>query len=236
MGLLHGYPYLASMKSLLAVVLLHCAGYVLAQDSLRVELLIDGAVGRTDFHAEGDEYEFLDTYRTEGNSYAGGVHLRLHFTRHLALRFGLRGSSRDFGSRTFDYRMPITSQQSGYTPYDQFTRLAFLQVPLAVEVRPVPWLSLLAGVQALALLDQTSRPWGDFHPATLYPGTVELLGQLEVWPMSWWGLALRYFHPVEPVRQQAIWQPEQIYRRTTHWRTVEAGVVLRVAALRVPRR
>ena len=107
-----GSPYLASMKSLLSVVVLHLAACAMAQDSLRVEMLLDGGVGRTYFHAEGDEYQFFDTYRTEGNSYAGGVHLRLHVTRHLAVRLGLRGSSRDFRSRTFDYRMPITSQQS----------------------------------------------------------------------------------------------------------------------------
>lgn len=228
--------YLGDMKATFVGLFMAGTLCALGQDSARVQVLLDAGVGRTFFHAAGDEHPFMDTYRTEGNSYSGGVYLRLIASRLLAVRFGVRAFSRDFGSVTFDYRTPITSQQTGYTPYDQFTRLAFLGVPLAVELRPVPWISLLAGVQALAFLDQTSRPWGDNHAATLYPGTVELMGQVELWPMKWWGLAVRYFHPTEPVRQQSIWSPERLYRRTTHWRTVEIGVMLRLASLRGPRR
>jgi len=224
------------MKELLSLALVHLALSSLSQDSLRVQLLFDAGMGRTFISAKGDEYQFLDSYRTEGNSYSGGVHLRFVATRKMAFRFGIRAFSRDFGSLTFDYRTPITSQQTGYSPNDQFTRLAFLGVPLAVEVRPVPWLSLLAGVQAHALLDQTSSPWGDNHSAPVDAGTLELLGQLEVWPMPWWGFAVRYFHPLQSMRDQAIWRPEQVYRRTTHWRTIEAGMVLQLASFRAPQR
>lgn len=224
------------MKKLLAMALMHVALCSFGQDSLRVQLLMDAGVGRTFFSAHGDEYQFLDSYRTEGNSYSGGVHLRFVATRKVAVRFGIRAFSRDFGSLTFDYRTPINSQQTGYSPNDQFTRLACLGVPMVVEARPVPWLSLLAGVQGLAVLDQTSRPWGDNHSAPVYAGTLELLGQLEVWPMPRWGLAVRYFHPLQPMRDQAIWRPEQVYRRTTHWRTIEAGMVFKLASFRAPRR
>lgn len=49
--------------------------------------------------------------------------------------------------------------------------------------------------------------------------------------MSWWGLALRYFHPVEPVREQATWTPEGIFMRETFWWHAEVGLVLRLAAI-----
>lgn len=197
-----------------------------AQDSTRMgtQLLFEVGMGGSWFTATGDEYRYLDTYWAEGDAYFGGVVLRQELSRRAALRVGVRVFSREFGSLTFDYRTPINSQQSGYTPYDQFTRMAFLGIPLAVEYRPVRWVSLSAGMQLFGVLDQTSNPWGTNHSAPVTAGPVEWLAQLDLWPLRKLGVSVRYLHQPNAIRSQQIWTTDRTYDRTTHWRTVEAGL------------
>ncbi|MCW5900437.1 MAG: hypothetical protein KIT10_14325 [Flavobacteriales bacterium] len=215
------------MRSLAVVSLLAMSLVGHGQDSTRArpQLLLEAGWGRTWFTASGDDYQYFDTYWQEGEALSGGLLLRAPISRTFALRIGARVFSREFGSLTFDYRTPINSQQSGYSPNRQFTRMAMLGVPMAVEYMPIRWVSLSAGMQVLKVLDQTSNPWGDNHSAPVKVAAMEWMGQLDLWPVRRVGLSLRYLHQAAPMREQSIWTPDRVYRRTTHWRTVEAGLI-----------
>ena len=194
------------------------------QDRLLAKVVVEGAVGSTMFSATGVDHTYFDTYSSNGLGTRGGLVIRIPVTERFRLRMGAGAGTRQFRSFTYDYRVPVTSQQTGYSgPNEKTTELTYLSGQLGCDWSPWAWISLVLGAHFPSAMGVTTSPYEPAVPLEVGP---ELMGGLDLWPVHRMGIMFRYMHGLRPIRDQNVVLWPEVYQRTTTWRTIEFGVLV----------